>query len=80
MKLPRLITRPVRVVDNVATGKACRAWRKWMGVNQCNVAEEMQLSQAMVSGLEDGSKGWNADKLAYYVRAVTDIDDRRKGL
>lgn len=65
-----LITKTVKIIDNVATGRKCREARKKSGLSLRSVAGKMGFSVPYVSDLEKGQRAWTPEKLSLFERSI----------
>ena len=71
MNKPKIITKTVSIVDNVATGAAARAFRESIGIPFVEFAKHMGISTSMLSYMETGVRGeWTDDFMNRYIAAV----------
>jgi transcriptional regulator with XRE-family HTH domain len=66
----RLITKQVTAVDNAATGRLAREARTKAGLSLREVARRLDLSAPYVGDLELGRRGWTAERVIEYRKAL----------
>ena len=69
MKL-KLKFRPERVIDQEATARAARSFRRTSGVSLSATAREIGCSVSHLSMMENGSRSWTTKSHADYAAAV----------
>lgn len=65
-----LVTRLVRVPDNVATGQLMREARKRAGLSVREMARRLGQSAPFVSDLELGRRGWDEARLEQWAKVL----------
>lgn len=70
MKRKLAVTKPVEVVDHVATGALMREKREAAGVSLREMGRRLGVSAAYLSDLELGKRAWNEDRAQNYAKAI----------
>lgn len=73
MNIPTLhhVTKRVKTVDNLKTGRGAAKYRASLGLEQTEVAAQFNpaVSSQFVTMLENGRKAWNEPQLARFIAA-----------
>ncbi len=64
------IRKKIRVIDNVATGRAYRMARRSKGLSIEETARRMSVTGAFISYLERGKRAWTDDLCERFQKAL----------